>query len=999
MHVKKTTILIISSLLLALLLAGCTFSEDFDIENTTSPTEQKPTASPSIHYGINFSHEAGFYEHEFELELSAPSGSTIYYTTDGSDPREKGKEYTGPIKIANSDTKPIGRVTRSIGNYGTKPRLTATVVRAYTKKNSFESPVVTNTYFVAENLADRYKLPFVSVSLEFNDFAGTRGIYFNPSISDNVFDTKKRIKVFVEFFDEKGLKRDNLYAQMTLQGNGSMGATMKSFRLFFKKDLDKDTLFYPSKLTYDIFGGRVKDKDGNTINNFKRILLRNSGNDFNRSMLRDRLIQKLSEPLTCDYQESQPVMMFINGEFWGMYNARERYDDKYFRDHYGILEENIVMLEAPTPLKFHDRSYTNPYELCEGEKGDDKPWHDLIRYIDTHNLSNDNYYRVVEDQVDIYSLMDMYIVNVFFCNADWPGNNVKVWRNKNPHDPSGMDTKWRFVLMDLDMGASFGAGPEHNFMGHAFNRGTGWILTKLMTSLLQNDGFKQEFVERFVYIVDNVFTPEITIPVMESMAEEIEAAMELNVARWPQNTMNNWKIEIQKIRSFLNNRGRYVKNHVYNFFGIHPKEVSYVFDKNKVSLDVNGQNVPEGYTTEVEAASSLNLSVTTKSGYDFVSINVIDANGNQKTYAHPKTTVSLSGKTSIIVLAKMKNFRTTPQIVAGSRSMFAITENGDMYAWGNNELGQNGVFTSKTLTKPTLIMTGVVKVATSMGGNVGDSPHTLILTDTNILYSVGNNNFGQLGRDGNTTIPMKVSLTGKIKDISAGFDHTLVLMENGDLYGCGNNQRGQLGTTNFGGQVRNFVKIASNVREIAAGRRHSVFVDNQGKAYALGDNRWNKLTTQSVESYSTPVLIMNNVRNVYAGEHQTLLLTNNNELYYLGWRNHVSLAAGQADGRPHKLLDNVKKASMMDEHAIILTNDNKAYGWGLNSYSQVTNGTQTQSTPVLIANNVVDVAAGSWFSALLHEDGRIVVWGNNNSGIAGNGTTSDKISKTTIRLT
>lgn len=76
---------------------------------------------------------------------------------------------------------------------------------------------------------------------------------------------------------------------------------------------------------------------------------------------------------------------------------------------------------------------------------------------------------------------------------------------------------------------------------------------------------------------------------------------------------------------------------------------------------------------------------------------------------------------------------------------------------------------------------------------------------------------------------MKVSLTGQIKDISAGFDHTLVLMENGDLYGCGNNQRGQLGTSNFGGQVRNFVKIASNVREIAAGRRHSVFVDNQEK--------------------------------------------------------------------------------------------------------------------------------------------------------------------------
>lgn len=157
-------------------------------------------------------------------------------------------------------------------------------------------------------------------------------------------------------------------------------------------------------------------------------------------MLRDRLFQKLSEPLSCDYQESQPVMLFINGEFWGMYNARERYDDKYFNDHYGILEENFVMLEAPTPLKFPDRSYTNPYELCDGVEGDQKPWEDLIKYIDSHNLSSQANYKVVTDQVDIYSLMDIYIANVYFGNADWPGNNVKVWRNKNPKDPSGMDT-------------------------------------------------------------------------------------------------------------------------------------------------------------------------------------------------------------------------------------------------------------------------------------------------------------------------------------------------------------------------------------------------------------------------------------------------------------------------------------------------------------------------------------------------------------------------------
>lgn len=94
-------------------------------------------------------------------------------------------------------------------------------------------------------------------------------------------------------------------------------------------------------------------------------------------------------------------------------------------------------------------------------------------------------------------------------------------------------------------------------------------------------------------------------------------------------------------------------------------------------------------------------------------------------------------------------------------------------------------------------------------------------------------------------------------------------------------------------------------------------------------------------------------------------------------------------------MDNVKKASMMDEHAVILTNDNKVYGWGLNSHSQVASGTQTKSTPVLIANNVRDVAAGSWFSVILQEDGRVIVWGKNTSGVAGNGSTSEKVDKTT----
>lgn len=962
-------------------------------ETTPKPT-QTPTPKPPA-ASVTFSKEGGFYNTNFSVSLTGPTGYKVYYTTDGTDPRTNGIEYTGPITVANSETASIGPITANIGSYGSSRKMRGTVIRACAKKGTLTTTVVTNTYFVSNNLAEKYELPYISISLKPSEFQNPDGIYVKPSISNNMFDTKRRIIVFAEFFDETGKKRDNLYAEMSLQGNGSMGATMKSLRLYFKKDLDTDSAAYPSKLKYDIFGGRVKDKDGNTIDSFKRLVLRNSGNDYNRSMLRDRLFQKLSEPLTCDTQASQPVMVFINGEFWGMYNARERYDAKYFEAHYGILEENFVMLEAPTPLKFPDRSYTNPYEICDGVEGDQKPWEDLIKYIDSHNLSNEAYYKVVTDQVDIYSIMDVYIANCYFGNADWPGNNVKVWRNKNPKDPSGMDTKWRFVLMDTDMGAGFNNGPENNFMGHAFNRGTGWILTKLMTSLLQNEGFKQEFVTRFFYAIDNYYAPEKSIPVLEAMAKEIEKAMELNVARWPQNSMSQWRNDINVIRDFLQRRPQYIKEHLRSYFGVYTKEVTYVYDSTKATLKVNNAVVAEGFTRDISNNEQLALSVTPKAGYTFVSIVVTDNNGAQTTYTNPNVTITLKDKSTISVLMKKNSISIEPQIIAGSRSVMVITKNGDLYAWGSNEYGQNGVHTTKNVTRPILITTGVVKVSTSLGGNVGDAPHTLILTEDNVLYSIGNNNFGQLGRTGNAFALMMVNIQGTIKDISAGFDHSVVLMENGDLYGVGNNAYGQLGTTNHGGQVNTFIKIASNVKAAAAGRRHTIWVDNSGKAFALGDNRWNKLTTSSQEQYTSPVQLMTNIKNVFAGEHSSFLIDNNNDLYYLGWRNHVHLGSGGSDGQPHRIMSNVKSVSMMDEHALILTLDNKAYGWGLNSYSQVTSGNATQSTPVHIADNVRGVAAGSWFSAILYQDGRVVVWGKNTSGVAGNGTESDRVGMTT----
>ncbi|MDR0286516.1 MAG: hypothetical protein LBI03_02235, partial [Clostridiales bacterium] len=370
---------------------------------------------------------------------------------------------------------------------------------------------------------------------------------------------------------------------------------------------------------------------------------------------------------------------------------------------------------------------------------------------------------------------------------------------------------------------------------------------------------------------------------------------------------------------------------------------------------------------------------------------------NQTLYNSSSDSININSKANFTVLTRNNSFTTKAKLVAGSSDLFYLKGNGNLYAWGSDDYGQEGVYTGNGLLKVSLVMSGVKLVSTSQGGSVGNSPHTLVLTGDNRLFSAGNNNNGQLGRTGLTSVflPVVSVPSGTIVDISAGYDHSLILMSNGDLYGLGNNTYGQLGNTNLGGQVNSFIKLATNVKAMAAGRRHTLYITNDGALYGLGDNRWSKMVVGD-QMYTIPVLITSNAKAVFAGEHSSFVIDNNNDLYYFGWRSAVTLNSEEGDGRLHKLLGNVESVSMQDEHAMILTLDGKAYGWGVNTYSQVTSGTVTQSTPVLISQSAVGTAAGTGFSAILNSDGSITVWGKNTAGIAGNGSSSISIPKTTI---
>lgn len=528
---------------------------------TPAPTPT-PTPAPKA---VTFSAPAGFYDEEFLLELSAPPGYTVYYTLNGSDPAgSDGRTYTAPIRIVRSADRQTGRVTGMVASNlqfeVPKTQMIGTVVRACAKKDGDTLPTVTNTYFVEKSLAQKYEMKFLSLSLAAEDFGSRRGIYV--SVMDHPFSTKERKGVFVELFDETGKKVAEQYAELSMHGNGSLGNLMKSMRLYFKKDAVSGIENNPGKLSYDLFEGRARDSKGKPITSFKRILLRNSGNDCTWTMIRDALCHRLSEPLQVDYMESEPALVFVNGEFWGLYNLRERYDGKYFEEHYGVNENNLVMLEAPSPLLGGDNAR---YEVNEGQPGDEQDFYDLVDYMTSHNLSIQTYYREVEKRLDLDNFIDYWICNLYFVNNDWPGNNIKVWRNKNPNDPSGTDTRWRFVLLDLDFCLGGNGGPEFNALMHFDQH---YTLSVMMRTLLQNPSFRKKFAERAIYVAENVFAADQAIAMMNEMRAERSAAQLLSDKRWVGSgaSSSGRSGQFQIVSRFLRQRPDYFTAQIRQYF-------------------------------------------------------------------------------------------------------------------------------------------------------------------------------------------------------------------------------------------------------------------------------------------------------------------------------------------------------------------------------------------------------------------------------------------------
>lgn len=528
-----------------------------------------------------FSHSGGFYDKAFDLKLSTEQeGVKIYYTMDGSDPvpgAEGTYLYENGITIKSRVGEPnVLSMISNISSHSNHPFIEpkgevfkCTTIKAVSiRDGGGKSGIITHSYFVDPNMKDRYNLPVISLVTDKNNlFDDTIGIYVNDNYLKKGDDWER--PVHIEFFEKDGTLAFSHNSGIRINGGLTRRFPQKSLRLYADHGYDET-----NKFKYEIFPGLVKKANNKKLDSFKRIILRNAGNDSGSDgvWFRDAVMQSLVSHLSLDTQAYRPSVVFLDGEFWGIYNVRERYDNEYFASHYNLDKDKVVMLDV----------LENP-SVVEGVKEDKKAYtEDVIDYLKSHSILDQDTYDYIKTKIDIRNYIEYNVAEMFFGNFDWPANNTSIWRYKtddgkyHPDAPYGQDGRWRWVLRDLDCGFGlFQKSVTFDTLNFATTDEPGqekyvyanqlWA-TFLLKTLLQNPEFRNEFINCFADQLNTSFIPERVNQRIDEYAAAIEKAMPENINRWNTFDMETWYKNLKDIKTYADKRPFYVRNHIINKF-------------------------------------------------------------------------------------------------------------------------------------------------------------------------------------------------------------------------------------------------------------------------------------------------------------------------------------------------------------------------------------------------------------------------------------------------
>ncbi len=539
------------------------FSDGSDNLIFMTPTPNKTNADAEQAYTIEkpiFSHEAGFYDESFSLELSSSDDCRILYTLDGSDPRvsDTALEYSNAIKIYDNTAEPNRFISQMITD-GVKNEPEPEnvdkgfAVRAVCQAENGEfGNIVTNSYFIGKTASYYKDMKVVSLSVDEDDlFDEEKGIF----VYDNMWGKGKEwerpanIQVF-----ENGKAEYSENIGIRLSGNSSRDCMQKSLSFYARSEYGK------GRMKYEWIDG-LKDTDGNKIKEYEKIALRNSSDDWEQLKIRDTLLQKLVSDRSLSVQGHEFCILFINGEFWGIYDITEKYDENYIQSHYNIDSNNCTY-----------------YEIWNDVKGSEDIFNEYKEFFEwalTADMTKAENYRKVCETVDIQSLSDYIAFETYICNIDWMSgeggnisNNWAMWRsNSINEDIPYNDGKWRFMVYDTERAASLQNNANTNYtydlLSQLDKTGLYLNISNLFYNLLNNADFREFFYDNYIEMINSNFEPKKVDGIITEMSAFTRSAAEKTNLCFSNSEANEkYEENLKVLREFFEKRPEYAKKYL-----------------------------------------------------------------------------------------------------------------------------------------------------------------------------------------------------------------------------------------------------------------------------------------------------------------------------------------------------------------------------------------------------------------------------------------------------
>jgi len=520
------------------------YNPTFKSKNITPKTTSKTSKKPK------FSLDSGFYNGTQTVTLTQKNNGAIYYTTDGSIPTKNSALYTSPITLNKT-----------------------TVIKTRAAEDGkFLSSIKNHTYLINENIT----LPVMSVTIDEKYLYGKDGIYTNftetwmrPGSVEFIKDGK------TQFSKNVGIK---------IHGNNTRRYPQKSIALYSDKKFDSKSI------KYQLF------VDKPNIKKVKSFVLRSGGTDWGRLLMRDGMQHKIvKDTMDIDYQSYEPVVMFLNGKYWGIHAIREKMNADYLADNHNIDTKKIDFLEDNAQVK----------------EGNSVDYLALTNFANTHDLTIDTNYNEVVSKIDLTEYMNYIITESFFGNSSIH-HNIKYWKETKE------GSKWRWLLFDLDRGfRSISNIP----LGYVADEDETSIIFK---NLLKNKKFDTLFASRYFTFLNTVFKTDRMDKIITDIKDKVEPEITRHFNKWTQDDLNQsvsyntWKEYLRKVYIFSKERKNTVIPALRTDLNLVGSPILHISKANNGDVYIHGVKLNQSYDGQYFNGAKVTLKAIPIDGYKFV---------------------------------------------------------------------------------------------------------------------------------------------------------------------------------------------------------------------------------------------------------------------------------------------------------------------------------------------------------------------------------------------